>query len=55
MGGFTHKGKALDLGQEDDFKDQIVHSSDEDQDPENKRGVLTGEMVERLNFGGGEG
>lgn len=30
LGGFTHKGRALDLDQEDDFKDRIEHSSDEE-------------------------
>ena len=48
--GFTHKGKKL-IDNHDDFNDKIALSDDE-QDPD--KGNLNEEMVNRLNFGGGE-
>ena len=49
--GFTHKGKKL-IDDHDDFNEQIPQSSD---DEDNKdKGKLNEEMVNRLNFGGGE-
>lgn len=52
MVGFTHKGRRLgDI--EDDFKEQIDLSSEDDGHDRDK-GKLTEEMVNRMNFGGGE-
>ena len=52
--GFTHRGKKLGLDNEDDdFKEKIEMSSDDEQDRHDK-GKLTEEMVNQLNFGGGE-
>lgn len=51
MVGFTHKGRRLgDF--EDDFKEKIDLSSDDEKD--NDKGHLTEEMVNIMNFGGGE-
>lgn len=54
MVGFTHKGRRL--GEfEDDFKEKIEMSSDDEPDVKDRdKGKLTEEMVNRLNFGGGE-
>ena len=49
--GFTHKGKKL-LDEHDDFNEQIPHSSDGEDDYD--KGKLNEEMVNRLNFGGGD-
>ena len=49
--GFTHKGKKL-LDDHDDFNEQISHSS-EGEDAKD-RGHLNEDMVNQLNFGGGE-
>ena len=47
----THKGKKLGELQ-DDFKDEVV---DSDQDfYQDKKGCLNEEMVNAINFGGGE-
>ena len=52
MIGFTHKGRRL--GEiEDDFKEQIDISS-EDEGVDRDKGKLTEEMVNRMNFGGGD-
>ena len=52
MIGFTHKGRKL--GEfEDDFKEHIELSSDDEAAGRNK-GKLTEEMVNTMNFGGGE-
>jgi hypothetical protein len=52
MIGFTHKGRAL--GEfEDDFNEQIEVSSD-DGPGDRDKGNLNEEMVNRMNFGGGE-
>ena len=52
MIGFTHKGRKL--GEfEDDFKEQIDLSSDDEAAGRDK-GKLTEEMVNVMNFGGGE-
>jgi hypothetical protein len=52
MIGFTHKGRKL--GEfEDDFKEQIELSSDDEAAGRDK-GKLTEEMVNVMNFGGGE-
>jgi hypothetical protein len=50
---FTHKGKKLeDL---DDFKDHISNDSGDDyEDKDMKKGIMTNDMVNALNFGGGE-
>lgn len=50
---FTHKGKKLeDL---DDFKDRISNDSgDQYDDKDMKKGIMTNDMVNALNFGGGE-
>lgn len=51
MVGFTHKGRRL--GEfEDDFKEKIEVSSDDERDPD--KGRLTEEMVNVMNFGGGD-
>jgi hypothetical protein len=51
MIGFTHKGRKL--GEfEDDFKEKIELSDDDEQDRD--KGKLTEEMVNVMNFGGGE-
>mmetsp|Transcript_47578 Transcript_47578/g.64530 ORF Transcript_47578/g.64530 Transcript_47578/m.64530 type:complete len:185 (+) Transcript_47578:15-569(+) len=51
--GFTHKGKALE--EMDDFNERIDNSSgDEDDQGRKKKGELDEQMVEMLNFGGGE-
>lgn len=51
MVGFTHKGRRL--GEfEDDFKEKIDVSSDDERDPD--KGRLTEEMVNVMNFGGGD-
>ena len=49
--GFTHKGKRL-MDDHDDFNEQIAQSSDDENDKD--KGKLNEEMVNRLNFGGGE-
>ena len=49
--GFTHKGKKL-IDEHDDFNDKIALSSDDEVDPD--KGALNDEMVNRLNFGGGD-
>ena len=49
--GFTHKGKKL-IDEHDDFNDKISNSSGDEDDPD--KGKLNEEMVNRLNFGGGE-
>jgi hypothetical protein len=49
----THGGKKIeDL---DDFKDKIQNSDDEDlyEHRDEKKGIITEEMVNALNFGGG--
>ena len=52
--GFTHKGKLLGA-QHDDFNEDISQDSDDDKnDRNNRKGFLNEEMVEKLNFGGGE-
>ena len=49
--GFTHKGRKLgDL--EDDFREKIDQSSDDEEKPD--KGKLTEDMVNLMNFGGGE-
>ena len=56
VGGFTHKGKLLADDARDDFVDDISRDSDDDKnDRKNRKGFLNDEMVERMNFGGGEG
>ena len=54
MVGFTHRGRKL--GEfEDDFKEKIeVSSDDEPHVKQRDQGKLTEEMVNRMNFGGGE-
>jgi hypothetical protein len=53
-GGFSHKGKKFNMFEDDDFKDKINFSSeDEDGDPKDK-GKLTEEFVNEHNFGGRE-
>lgn len=53
--GFTHKGKLLTEGVDDDFQEDIAQDSDDDKNDRAKRkGFLNEEMVERMNFGGGE-
>lgn len=47
-GGFTHKGKLLEV--EDDFNEQISVSSDGEESPD--KGKLNEEMVNTMNFGG---
>ena len=50
---FTHKGKKLE--ELDDFKDKISNDSgDEYEDRDMKKGIMTNEMVNALNFGGGD-
>jgi len=49
--GFTHKGKRL-VDNHDDFNDRIDLSDHDEQDPD--KGNMNEEMVNRLNFGGGE-
>jgi len=49
LGGFTHRGRALD--DEDDFKEHIEASSDDEADPD--KGKLNEEMVNQMNFGQG--
>jgi hypothetical protein len=53
MDFFTHKGKKLeDL---DDFKDKISNDSgDQYEDRDMQKGIMTNEMVNALNFGGGD-
>lgn len=52
--GFTHKGKVLG-NDKDDFNEDISQDSDDDKnDRQNRKGFLNEEMVERLNFGGGQ-
>ena len=52
MNFLTHKGKRLeDL---DDFKDKIAEDSDDYEDKDLARGTMNDEMVNALNFGGGE-
>jgi len=49
--GFTHRGHKLgDF--EDDFKERVAYSSDEEADPD--KGKLGEDYVNRMNFGGGE-
>ena len=49
----THKGKKIE--ELDDFKEQIDNSDgDEFDDRDLKKGVMSEEMVNSLNFGGGE-
>ena len=53
--GFTHKGRRLDVDDHDDFNEDISADSDDDKNDRKKRkGFLSEEMVERLNFGGGD-
>ena len=54
--GFTHRGKKMGLldEDEDDFKDKIALSSDDEGVEGRDKGKLTEEMVNRMNFGGGE-
>lgn len=55
--GFTHKGKLLADGDggKDDFNEVISQDSDDDKNDRSKRkGFLNEEMVERMNFGGGD-
>ena len=53
--GFTHKGKRLDVNDHDDFNEDISADSDDDKNDRTKRkGFLNEEMVEKLNFGGGD-
>lgn len=54
--GFTHKGKRLDVeGGKDDFNEDISQESDDDKnDRQNRKGFLTEDMVNQMNFGGGE-
>ena len=53
--GFTHKGKLLTEDAHDDFKEDISQDSDDDKhDRKNRKGFLNEEMVEKLNFGGGD-
>ena len=54
--GFTHKGKRLDIdGEKDDFNEEISQESDDDKnDRKNRKGFLTEDMVNQMNFGGGE-
>ena len=54
--GFTHKGKKLDVdGGKDDFNEDISQESDDDKnDRQNRKGFLTEDMVNQMNFGGGE-
>ena len=54
--GFTHKGKRLDVdADKDDFNEDISQESDDDKnDRKNRKGFLTEDMVNQMNFGGGE-
>ena len=53
--GFTHKGKLLGEDVRDDFNEDISQDSDDERHNRQKRkGFLNEEMVEKLNFGGGE-
>ena len=49
--GFTHKGKKL-IDDRDDFNEHISHSSDGED--KNDKGHLNEEMVNTMNFGGGD-
>lgn len=49
--GFTHKGKKL-IDDHDDFNEHISHSSDGEDNKD--KGHLNEEMVNALNFGGGQ-
>ena len=49
--GFTHKGKKL-IDDHDDFNEHISHSSDGEDNKD--KGHLNEEMVNTLNFGGGQ-
>ena len=53
LGGFTHRGKQIE--DNDDFNEKIEHSSD-DEGITNRpdKGYLPEEVVNELNFGGGE-
>lgn len=54
LGGFTHKGKQIEG--DDDFNEKIEHSSeDEGITDRPDKGYLPEEVVNELNFGGGEG
>lgn len=49
----THKGKKLE--DIDDFKDRISNdSADQYDNKDDRRGIMNNEMVNELNFGGGE-
>jgi len=48
--GFTHGGRRLEV--EDDFKEHISDSSDEGEP--GQKGYLDDEIVQRMNFGGGD-
>jgi len=53
--GFTHKGKLLAADGNDDFNEVISQESEDDKNDRAKRkGFLNEEMVEKLNFGGGD-
>lgn len=53
--GFTHKGKLLADDAKEDFNEDISQDSDDDKHDRSKRkGFLTDEMVQRMNFGGGD-
>jgi hypothetical protein len=52
MNFLTHKGKRLE--DMDDFKDRVNDSSDEYEDKDLAKGLMNDEMVNALNFGGGE-
>ena len=47
----THKGKKID---DLDKFDKISNSSEEYEDKDMRKGIMTDEMVKSLNFGGGE-
>ena len=52
MNFLTHRGKKIDLI--DDFQREDISSEGDYEDRDMKKGIMTKEMVECLNFGQGD-